>query len=79
MSLSSIDSMSGPLLDNISAAPQGPTINQIAAFLDANSAETSAVLQLIQSVGQAPQTQVGYESSSQGGAQDSGGRLSVYA
>jgi hypothetical protein len=79
MSLSSIDSMSGPLLDNISAAPQGPTVNQIAALLDANSAETSAVLQLIQSVGQAPQTQVGYESSGQGGTQDSGGRLSVYA
>lgn len=70
MSIGSVND--GPLLDNISNDPQGPSINQIAALLDANSSETSAVLQLIQSVGQAPQTQVGYESSQ-------GGGLNVYA
>jgi hypothetical protein len=78
MSISSINSISGPLLDSISQNPQGPAINQIAALVDANSAETSAILRLIQSAGQAPQTQVGSQSSSQGG-QDSGSRLSVYA
>ena len=76
MSISSIDNMSGPLLENISANPQGMSVNQIAALLDANTAETSAVLQLIQSVGQAPQTQVGHEPTE--GGQASGG-FSVYA
>lgn len=79
MSICSITSISGPLLDNISQNPQGPAINQIAALVDANSAETSAILQLIQSAGQAPQTQVGSESSTQGGVQNTGSRLSVYA
>jgi hypothetical protein len=77
MSISSINSVSGPLLDNISQNPQGPAINQIAALLDADSAETSAILQLIQSVGQSPQTQIGSQSSSQDG-QDSGSGLSAY-
>ncbi len=72
MSIGSISSVTGPLLDNISQNPQGPAINQIAALLDANSTETSAILQLIQSAGQAPQTQVGSE-------QGSGNSLSVYA
>jgi len=79
MSISNIDNMSGPLLENISANPQGMSINQIAALLDANTAETSAVLQLIQSVGQSPQTQVGDESTAQNGGYASGGGLSVYA
>ena len=79
MSIGSISSITGPLLDNISHNPQGPAINQIAALVDANSAQTSAILQLIESAGQAPQTQVGSESSTQGGVQDSGNRLSVYA
>jgi hypothetical protein len=51
MSIGSI-SANGPLLDNISSDTQGPSINQIAAVLDSNQAEASAVLQLIQSVGQ---------------------------
>lgn len=78
MSISSISGISGPVLDNISQNPQGPTINEIAAFLDANTAETAAVLQLIQSVGQAPQTQVS-DSSTQGSEERSGRSLSVYA
>ena len=78
MSISSISSIADPLLDNISQNPQGPAINQIAALADANSTETSAILELIQSAGQAPQTQVGNESSTQDGVQDSGSRLSVY-
>jgi len=61
MSIGSISSITGPLLDSISQNPQGPAINQIAALADANSTETSAILQLIQSVGQAAQTQVGSE------------------
>jgi hypothetical protein len=52
MSIGSI-SANGPLLDNISADTQGPSINQIAALRDSNQAEASAALQLIQSVGQA--------------------------
>jgi hypothetical protein len=51
MSIGSI-SANGPLLDNISADTQGPSINQIAALRDSNQAEASAALQLIQSVGQ---------------------------
>jgi len=78
MSVGSVNSISGPLLDNISQNAQGPAINQIATLLEADSAETSAILQLIQSVGQSPQTQAGGQSSNQGG-QDSGSRLSVYA
>jgi hypothetical protein len=72
MSIGSIDNATGPLLENISANPQGISINQIAALLDANTTETSAVLQLIQSVGQSPQTQVADGPAARGG-------LSVYA
>jgi hypothetical protein len=79
MSIGSIDNMTGPLLENISANPQGLSINQIAALLDANTAETSAVLQLVQSVGQAPQTQVADESTAQNSGRGSGGSFSVYA
>jgi hypothetical protein len=79
MSIGSISSVTGPLLDNISQNPQGPAINQIAALVDANSAETSVILQLIQSAGLAPQTQVGSESSTQSGVQDTGSRLNVHA
>jgi hypothetical protein len=79
MSIGSIDNMTGPLLENISANPQGLSINQIAALLDANTAETSAVLQLVQSVGQAPQTQVADESTAQNSGSGSGGSFSVYA
>ena len=61
MSIGSLGSVTGPLLDNISQNPQGPAINQIAALVDANSTQTSAILQLIESAGQAPQTQVGNE------------------
>jgi hypothetical protein len=79
MSIGSIDNMTGPLLENISANPQGMSVNQIAALLDANTAETSVVLQLIQSVGQALQTQVADESTAQNGGHASGNSLNVYA
>jgi hypothetical protein len=79
MSTGSIDNMTEPLLENISANPQGLSINQIAAVLDANTAETSAILQLIQSVGQAPQTQVADESTAQNGVRVAPGPFDVYA
>ena len=75
----SVGSISDVLVANITSDPQGPTVNEMAALLDANNAQTSAALQLIQSVGQSEQSQVGPEPLLQNRGEGPGTGFSVYA
>ncbi|HEY6293205.1 MAG TPA: hypothetical protein VI455_16760 [Terriglobia bacterium] len=79
MSIGGIDS--GPSAELSSSNQQGLSANQIAALLDSNQTQTAAALQLIQSVGQAPETQVGQEPLAQRDPQaaQQGGQLDVHA
>jgi len=80
MSIAGIDS--GPVLAQLSNSNQdGMSVNQIAALLDSNQTQADAALQLIQSVGQSPETQVGQEPMGQRDPQaaQQSGRLDVYA
>jgi len=79
MSISSISGTNEGWAANSGNDPHGPTVSEMAAPLDANSAQTSAVLQLIQSAGQSEQSQVGPEPLVQSGGEGPGGSLSVYA
>jgi len=80
MSIAGIDS--GAILAQLSNSNQdGLSVNQIAALLDSNQTQADAALQLIQSIGQSPQTQVGQEPLAQRDPQaaQQSVRLDVYA